>query len=225
MSRIYSLVSLMLACLPLNAPAQGIAKTDFNRLAPKVTRTLNGHTKAIRCLAFSPDGQSVASGASDGRCVVWNMKSGEVVYTIETKSEAVMAVAFSPDGKLLATGDKTNHLKLWDSNSGKLKQSLEGHTSTRWVHNLPGLVSTDMLEATPVILPQRQHASSVSNWEDEVDFGVAPLASQFHVKSIRADGMNRNRQSRKLFRVDHHTVGVHRPVSDNSIVKNLDFFQ
>lgn len=36
-----------------------------------------GHTEAIRCVSFSPDGQTIASGSNDNLIILWDTKSGK----------------------------------------------------------------------------------------------------------------------------------------------------
>ena len=36
-------------------------------------RTLEGHTRYVRSVAFSPDGETLASGSSDGTVRLWGV--------------------------------------------------------------------------------------------------------------------------------------------------------
>jgi WD40 repeat protein len=39
-------------------------------------QTLSGHTGAVRGVAFSPDGKTLASGGVDGNIVLWGVPPG-----------------------------------------------------------------------------------------------------------------------------------------------------
>jgi WD40 repeat protein len=55
------------------------------------------------CLAFSPDGKSLATCDIDKKVRVWGTTSGSVLYDFDA-GDYISAVAYSPDGKLLAAG-------------------------------------------------------------------------------------------------------------------------
>jgi WD40 repeat protein len=85
----------------------------------------SGQYEALHRIAFSPGGQTVATGGNRaGRLV--DVSTGKVVATLPHE-DVVRAVAFSRDGKLVATasGDKT--AKIWDAATGKLIATLAGH--------------------------------------------------------------------------------------------------
>lgn len=55
-------------------------------------------------VAFSPDGQSVASvSSSDATLKVWRVADGQLLYTVR-EADRAYAVAFAPDGQFLAVG-------------------------------------------------------------------------------------------------------------------------
>jgi WD40 repeat protein len=80
----------------------------------KELRTLSGHGDVVTVIAFSPSGQTVATGSRDRTVRLWDSKSGEQLAVLEGHTWYVLAVAFSPDGKLLATGGSDGEIKLWD---------------------------------------------------------------------------------------------------------------
>jgi WD40 repeat protein len=63
-----------------------------------------GHHCAVAAVAFSPDGQYLASSGSEGRDVkLWEAATGRPVLTITGHGGEVRVVAFSQDGRFLRT--------------------------------------------------------------------------------------------------------------------------
>lgn len=67
--------------------------------------TLQGHTGAVTCVAFSPDGTTLASCSVDTTVRLWDVAMGEELSTLYGHPTMVYAVAFSPNGTLLASGN------------------------------------------------------------------------------------------------------------------------
>jgi WD40 repeat protein len=92
---------------------------------------LLGHeeTADVLDLAFSPTGELIASGASDGMVLVWDANSGALIKALEHVG-TIEQVQFSPDGRHLATNqgrvpvnkraiDGYACVQLWDTSSWK----------------------------------------------------------------------------------------------------------
>lgn len=82
-------------------------------------------------LAFSPDGQILATGSSANENVVqlWRVADGTLLRTLVGHQGGTNGLAFSLDGKLLA-GSLTNHrVCVWNVSDGKLLYTFDGGTS------------------------------------------------------------------------------------------------
>lgn len=83
----------------------------------KPWKTLKGHTKWIKTIAFSPDGKMLASGENK-TIHLWNLETGEILFSFTPQLNSVEAIAFSPDQKTLAGGSR-EAIYLWDTVTGK----------------------------------------------------------------------------------------------------------
>ena len=84
-------------------------------------QTLRGHTDYVLTVAFSPDGQTLASGSADGTVQIWDTRSGNIKHTLTAHTDWVNSVAFNPnsDGWTLASGGADGKIHLWDEKTGK----------------------------------------------------------------------------------------------------------
>nr|ADA68836.1 HET-R [Podospora anserina] len=103
-----------------------VVETDWNACL----QTLEGHNGSVYSVAFSADGQRLASGAGDRTVKIWDPASGQCFQTLEGHNGSVYSVAFSPDGQRLASGAVDDTVKIWDPASGQCLQTLEGHNGS-----------------------------------------------------------------------------------------------
>src|SRR5690349_1454546 len=64
--------------------------------------TLKGHTGWIGAVAFSPNGDVLASGSADKSIRLWDRETGNLRATLSGHEDYVCAVAFDPKGAMLA---------------------------------------------------------------------------------------------------------------------------
>lgn len=81
--------------------------------------SLKAHEQPITVIAFSPDGQRLATGDIDGNVKLWEATSGVEKLMIKWGRRRVWWAAFSPDGRQLATADGSQAVRLWDARTGR----------------------------------------------------------------------------------------------------------
>jgi WD40 repeat protein len=72
----------------------------------------------ITCLAYSPDGNTLAIGI-DHSIHLWEVRTGKLIRTIRGEKTFLNCLAFSPDGKTLAGGTMNGKSTLWEVGTGK----------------------------------------------------------------------------------------------------------
>lgn len=90
-----------------------------------------GHTDPVVALAFSPDGNTLASG-SFREIRLWNLTSEQTARhaVLQGHRDMVTTLAFSPDGRTLASTSFYGTILLWDVGTGQLRHSLSAHTDS-----------------------------------------------------------------------------------------------
>jgi eukaryotic-like serine/threonine-protein kinase len=93
------------------------------------------HTMQIWGMAFSADGQHLATASNDGTVKVWNWdptrldKEQQPALTLDVHVDGYgNRVAFSPDSRRLATGGEGYTVTIWDAKTGDVQHTLNGHT-------------------------------------------------------------------------------------------------
>lgn len=131
----------------------------------KLLRTIRVEGHRVKCLAFSPDGQTLITGGADGRMIWWDVASGERNGELDLDLPArtpdrplghcmVHDCAYSPSGRLLAVAIGSWHrqaewgeVRLIDVNSKKVIATPWEDTRL-WCNNVAFSHSGDELAAS-----------------------------------------------------------------------------
>jgi len=108
-------------------PTDGPGASGFNpATSARPNRVLTGHNDAVRSLAFSPDGQLLASGGNDGAVWLWDLSAGldtSIAGTVlhrgrQERAAPVSSVAFAPHSLghslVLASASTDQSIYLWE---------------------------------------------------------------------------------------------------------------
>jgi FOG: WD40 repeat len=76
--------------------------------------TITGHSWYVDSIAFSPDGEILAS-SSNQTIKIWRVKDGQEICNIAGHTNSVYSVNFSPEGEFLASGSSDKTIKIWQN--------------------------------------------------------------------------------------------------------------
>jgi Flp pilus assembly protein TadD len=89
--------------------------------------SLKGHTGLVSGVAYSPDGQRLASWSNYEATVrIWDALSGQALLTLKGHKGMVFSVAYSPDSRRLASVGSDYTIRAWDAASGQQLLTLKG---------------------------------------------------------------------------------------------------
>ena len=105
----------------------GIYINDLNN--GEFKNKLTGHTGSVCCLAYNPEGDTLASTSSmEEGIYLWDAHTGQHRFTLNDNASEL---EFSPDGKTLASGRGDGIIRFWDTHTGNPKyDSFNGHTGS-----------------------------------------------------------------------------------------------
>lgn len=112
-----------------------------------------GHGNSVWAIAFSPDGNYLASCSYDQTVELWDIHTGACRQTFEEHLGRVVSIAFNASGQHLASGSFDRTVKLWDIYTGRCLRTFYGHS---------GLVSTLVFQSPPSALDHLNQANIAS---------------------------------------------------------------
>jgi hypothetical protein len=87
--------------------------------------SLEGHSRLVWDLAYSPDGAFLASASNDKTIRLWDVANQRCVRTLLGHTSYVYSISFTSNGNFLASGGHDRTIRLWSVASGNCTESLK----------------------------------------------------------------------------------------------------
>jgi hypothetical protein len=94
-------------------------------------RRINTLKHGYVCVAFSPDGKTLATGSKSGGITLWDPVTGTLLKDMVGHVSFMRKLAFAPDGKTIASCNVQGGVTLWD-----VARGIERATLTRSGHSV-----------------------------------------------------------------------------------------
>ncbi|GCE45824.1 serine/threonine protein kinase [Thermosporothrix hazakensis] len=114
-----------------------------------------GCEHAVTALAWSPDGQYIASGDHLGKVHIWEATRGDTLYIYDghARGESLIAsLAWSPDSRLVASCGYDGTAQIWEAATGRQVGAFVGHAAPvhglAWSHRQPSLLASASSDGT-----------------------------------------------------------------------------
>ncbi|MBP5864030.1 hypothetical protein QBA57_28960 [Streptomyces scabiei] len=122
------LASLLAIKAYRTSPTREATRSLYAAAAVPLEHRLTGHTATVSALAYSPDGETLASGAFDGTVRLWDPATGRTRKVFgghagRDTPEFVRTLAFGPDGRTLVTGGN-DEARLWKVGTNRPRATL-----------------------------------------------------------------------------------------------------
>ncbi len=170
-------------------------------------RELRGHKGTILCLAYSPDGRTLASGDTEHSFRVWDASTGRELRRFQgepakrpTGYSPFAHVLFTPDGKGLVTQGVDNLVRLWDIATGREVRRFTAYQDLVWTVAVARDGKTLAALVTPPGIDPEEGPDELRVWEvatgKQVRRWPAPAALSIHAFSPDLDVLATRRARR-----------------------------
>ena len=161
------------------ATVAGLDSVTFSAVATgsvtgPINNNLQGHSREVRTVAFSPDGETIASGSADSTVILWDVATRRIIATLRN-THLVRSVAFSPDGATLAVGSNSKAVDMWDIATQRKIGTFGGHRN---------LVTSLAFSPDGTTLATGSQDRTIKLWNVATRQNIATLSHTHGVESV-----------------------------------------
>ncbi|MEZ6150711.1 MAG: WD40 repeat domain-containing protein [Pirellulaceae bacterium] len=169
-----------------------------NKLPPNALKRFGSnrlrHTHSVRAVAFSPDGNYLATAGMERYVRIWSVADGDLHNLLaDEEGWGFMSLAFSPSSQELAAIDEEGNVVVWDIEKGQLLWRKKNHdgrgTQISFFSDRPW-IATSGASGSVVINHSRtgetiQSITSDANVRDGLQFAISPDGSTIAIAAQR----------------------------------------
>ena len=109
----------------------------------EIEHRIQAHEGTIFSIKYTNDGSQFISGAADGRMILWDAKTGEIIREFHPNSQnaqnahdsSVRSVSLSPDNRLVVSGSRDGSIRIWEVVTGTLLRTFHFDVRNRVVYS------------------------------------------------------------------------------------------
>ena len=87
---------------------------------PNKKQADQGHVNAITCVALSPDGKQLFTGAWENQILIWDVKKGTLRGSLQGHTHYLESLDISADGRFLVSSSADRTVRFWDIKTRRL---------------------------------------------------------------------------------------------------------
>ena len=108
-----------------------------HRQGVNATLPWNHGANAVNAIAYSPDGNTIATGTQNGKVRLWDARTGRLKTKFRAHAFGIVSIAYSPDSNMIATASWNGTAELWDGQTGKHRTTITKHSRIAPLAYLP----------------------------------------------------------------------------------------
>ncbi|KAF4527648.1 hypothetical protein B566_EDAN010873 [Ephemera danica] len=132
-------------------PPSAYPENASNAITTRFVKTATNKMRCpVFCLAWTPEGRRLVTGASSGEFTLWNGLTFNFETILQAHDSPVRTMVWSHNDSWMVTGDHGGYVKYWQSNMNNVKM-FQAHKEALRGIRYPSLINVDYLE--PELFP------------------------------------------------------------------------